>query len=239
MTLDELAARLDELEREHDEVKGERDEFRRLYLEMLEKMRRLELGLFGQKAERVAADDSQLAFDVLSTVLADPQDVTSSQEVRPHKRTKPTGRKPLPDNLPRIEVELVPDEVKQKGLENFDIIGQEVREVVERRPSSMVVVRVIRPKFAPKDRHEEAEARILIAPPIGLPIDRGLAGPGLLADAIVRRLQDHNPTNRLEKIYGREGLPLARSTICEWHGRLAQTLSPVVEAMWADARGSP
>ena len=45
-----------------------------------------------------------------------------------------------------------------------------------------------------------------------LPIARGLAGPGLLADTIVRRWQDHLPLHRLERIYGREGLELARST---------------------------
>jgi transposase len=49
------------------------------------------------------------------------------------------------------------------------------------------------------------------------PIERGLAGPGLLAATIVQRWQDHMPANRQEAIYAREGLLLARSTICSWH----------------------
>jgi transposase len=61
----------------------------------------------------------------------------------------------------------------------------------------------------------------------------------LLADTIVRRWQDHLPLHRLERIYGREGLQLARSTICGWHEALGALVAPLVEAMWADARGAP
>ncbi|HYP91051.1 MAG TPA: transposase [Polyangiaceae bacterium] len=42
----------------------------------------------------------------------------------------------------------------------------------------------------------------------------GLAGPSMLADTIVRRWQDHQPLTRLEDIYRREQLDLAKSTLC-------------------------
>jgi len=71
------------------------------------------------------------------------------------------------------------------------------------------------------------------------PIDRALAGPGPLADTIVRRWQDHLPLHRLERIYGREGLELARSTVCGWHGALAELAKPLVDAMWTDAFTAP
>jgi transposase len=66
-----------------------------------------------------------------------------------------------------------------------------------------------------------------------------LAGPGLLADTIVRRWQDHLPLNRLEQVYAREGLELARSTMCGWHADAAALARPVVQAMWLDAWRSP
>jgi transposase len=47
------------------------------------------------------------------------------------------------------------------------------------------------------------------------------------------------PLHRLERIYGREGLALARSTICGWHEALAGLVKPLVEAMWADALTAP
>jgi transposase len=159
--------------------------------------------------------------------------------VAAHTRAKPTGRKPLPEKLPRVEVELLPPEVQQKGTDAFVRIGEDVTETVERRPASLVVVRVRKPKFVPKGRDATAETTVLQAPPPELPIDRALAGPGLLADTIVRRWQDHLPLHRLERIYGREGLELARSTICGWHEALGGLVKPLLDAMWADARGAP
>ena len=93
-------------------------------------------------------------------------------------------------------------------------------ETIERRPASLVVARVIRPKFLAKDRQRDAETEVFVAEPLELPIPRGLAGPGMLADTIVRRWQDHMPLNRLEDMYARDGIELARSTMCGWHGAL-------------------
>jgi uncharacterized membrane protein len=53
-----------------------------------------------------------------------------------------------------VEIELLPDEVKRAGLDNFERIGEERSEVLERRPASMVVVSVVRPKFVRKEKAE-------------------------------------------------------------------------------------
>jgi hypothetical protein len=55
----------------------------------------------------------------------------------------------------------------------------------------------------------------------------------------VRRWKDHLPLHRLERIYGREGLELARSTACGWHLELAALVKPLIDAMWADALTAP
>jgi len=230
---------------QYEKLVDEREHYRDLYLAALERCRKLELGLLGQKAERLAANDAQLAMQVLATMLGEragamePEAAPEVERVREHTRQKPTGRKPLPENLPRVDVEVVPDEVERDGRDAFEKIGEEVTETVERRPASIVVVRLHKPKFVRKDRERNAETEILIAPPPELPIERGLAGPAFLADTIVRRWQDHLPLYRLESIYAREGLELARSTICGWHAELADLTKPVVDAMWLDARGSP
>src|SRR5262249_45978384 len=62
---------------------------------------------------------------------------------------------------------------------------------------------------------------------------------GMLADTIVKRWQDHLPLNRLEDIYGRDGVDIARSTMCGWHGELAVLVKPLVEAMRQDAFEQP
>jgi transposase len=244
-----IEAKLAELSARLDVLASERDEYRKLYLQALETCRKLELGLVGQRRERLSGGDAQLTMSMLGMLLSDgaggsaappaPTPPPADTPVTAHTRAKPTGRKPLPEKLPRVEVELLPPEVQQKGTDAFVRIGEDVTETVERRPASLVVVRVRKPKFVPKGRDATAETTVLQAPPPELPIDRALAGPGLLADTIVRRWQDHLPLHRLERIYGREGLELARSTICGWHEALGGLVKPLLDAMWADARGAP
>ncbi|MGE3671946.1 MAG: transposase [Polyangiaceae bacterium] len=135
-----------------------------------------------------------------------------------------------------MEIEIVPDEVKRIGLDAFERIGEEVTEVLERRPASLVVARIIKAKFKRKDAEPDAPVEVLVGSTPELPIERGLAGPGMLADTLVRRWQDHLPLNRLEGIYAREGVQLARSTVCGWHAQLAPLAEPLIAAMRDDSR---
>jgi len=72
------------------------------------------------------------------------------EEAEAHTGPKPTGRKPLPDKLPRVDIEVLPPEVQAKGTDAFDKICEDVSEVVERRPSSFVVVRTRRAEIRSK-----------------------------------------------------------------------------------------
>jgi len=222
-------------------VTADRDRYRALYEQLREAYAKLAHGLRGQQAERLPSDDRQLTLGLLATLLGEDAAgaVAPAKPVRAHDRRPPTGRKPLPDHLPRVRIELIPLDVQQQGLDKFDRIGAEVSEVLERRPASMVVVELIRPKYAPKDRPRAGPTRVLIAEPAELPIPRGRAGPGLLADSIVRRWQDHQPLHRLERVYARDGLALNRSTLCGWHEQLADLAQPLLDAMLADALRQP
>jgi transposase len=161
-----------------------------------------------------------------------------TQQVPAHERRKPV-RKPFPEDLPRVTIELVPPEVEQEGREAFEPIGAETREVLERRPASVVIVEVVKKKFVRKSERDALRTAVLVAESPELPIPRGNAGPGFLADSIVKRWQDHLPLHRLEAIYRREGIELNRSTLCTWHLELAELARPVVEAMHADALEQP
>jgi transposase len=220
-------------------VTAERDEFRRLYLDLLALNRKLELGVVGRGRERETGDPNQLTLAMLSMMTGGAMAAAPQQPVRAHERAKPTGRKPLPEKLPRIDVTVLPPEVQARGTDAFEQIGEEVTETVERRPASLVVVRVHKPKFVEKGRDLKHEVQVFQAPSPELPIPRGLAGPALLADTVVRRWADHLPLHRLERVYGRDGLELARSTVCDWHASLAELCRPLVAAMWKDAFAAP
>jgi transposase len=249
-TVDEIAKRLEELEKRFTVAERERDEYRALYLETMERCRKLERGILASKSEKLSENDNQLSLGVLALVLDERKRAeldaalaaaNEEQEVKAHTRKPPTGRKPLSDHLPRVDITIVPPEVEKKGLDAFERIGEDISETIERRPAAYVVARVIRPKFIPKDRERGVGSvtNVLIAPPLQLPIPKGLAGPGMLADTIVKRWQDHLPLNRLEGIYGRDGLDLARSTICGWHAALAELCEPLIAAMRTDAFAQP
>ena len=93
----------------------------------------LRRGLLGKKAERLPSDSQQLSLQILSQMLGDDaaeEDATGlaqpTQDVRPHTRRKPTGRKPLPEHLPIVRIEFIPNEVKlQLTLRSYT---DEVRE---------------------------------------------------------------------------------------------------------------
>ncbi len=237
------AERIEKLEGTLEKVERSLEEYKKLNRLLQEENERLKRGLLGQKAERYSTSDAQLSLTMLEMAFASGEPVAAEspeteQIIAEYTRGK-AKRKPLPESLPRVPIEILPLEVQKEGLDAFDHVGADVREVLERRAPSTVVVQFIYKKFVRKDRDPNDITVVYSPETVEMPIPRGLAGPGMLADTIVRRWQDHQPLNRLEGIYAREGLELARSTICGWHDQLGELVQPLVEAMFADALGEP
>jgi transposase len=223
-------------------VEHELVEYKKLYALLREENERLKRGLNGQKAERLPQNDAQLSLAILALMMGGATDTPApppaEQHVEAHTRQKPKRKLP-PAEWPRVYIELVPPEVEREGLDAFTIIGSETRAVLERRPASCVVVEVVRKKFVRKADKDNLSTEVLIAEPLALPIDKGAAGPGMLAETIIRRWCDHLPLHRQESIYARDGLEIARSTLCGWHTALAALVLPLVAAMKADAWRQP
>jgi Transposase IS66 family/IS66 C-terminal element len=93
-------------------------------------------------------------------------------------------------------------------------------------PASLQVIQYIRLKLACAccDRIVQAAAP-------SRPIERGIAGPGLLAHVLVSKYCDHLPLYRQSQIYARTGVELDRSTLAEWVGGSTRLLAPLVEAL--------
>lgn len=62
-------------------------------------------------------------------------------------------------------------------------------------------------------------------------LDRGLAGPGLLAFIVTSKFADYTPLYRLENIFARSGFEIARSTMSLWCRDVAEILTPLHELM--------
>src|ERR1035438_8228211 len=65
------------------------------------------------------------------------------------------------------------------------------------------------------------------------PIERGMAGPGLLAHVIVGKYGNHLPLYRQEEIFAREGVELDRTLLAQWVGRATALLTPLTDALHA------
>ncbi|MGH7898666.1 MAG: hypothetical protein ACREQQ_11980, partial [Candidatus Binatia bacterium] len=156
-SINDLRARIAELERSLEE-------YRKLYLLAREEIAQLKRGLIGRRAERPPVDDPQLSLAVLDLLLGHETApaATPTEIVAEHTRKKPV-RKPFPEELPRVRVEIVPPEVESAGRDAFEVIGVESREVLERRPASLVVVEVVKPKFVRKESRAALATEVLIA----------------------------------------------------------------------------
>jgi transposase len=143
---------------------------------------------------------------------------------QPRKRA---GRQPLPPELPRIEHRHEPASC-QCGQCGADLvkIGEDISEQLDVEPARFFVHRHIRPQYA--CRPCETVTAAPIPPAI---IDGGLAAVGLLAWIAACKYLDHLPLYRIEQIAVRQGVPLARSTLGEWIGRIGVALQPLADRL--------
>jgi hypothetical protein len=62
-------------------------------------------------------------------------------------------------------------------------------------------------------------------------IDKGIPTAGLLAQVLVAKYSDHLPLYRQERIFGRAGVEIPRSTLAQWVGICGVRLQPLVDAL--------
>ena len=198
-------------------------EIERLKL-LVEKLQRM---LFGTKSEKVLRQIEQLQLQLEELQVATAADLhhlaTTSSKPTPAK----PFRRPLPEHLPREIHTHMPehDACPDCGGKLRDL-GEDAAEMLEYVRASFKVIRHVRPK-----RSCQVCERIVQAPAPMRPIDRGLAGPGLLAHVLVSKYADHQPLYRQSEIYAREGIDLDRSTLAGWVGAASDLLAPLVHAV--------
>ena len=69
-------------------------------------------------------------------------------------------------------------------------------------------------------------------------IDKGMAGPGLLAYIVTSKFSDYLPLYRLEDIFERQGFEISRATQSVWCGDIADLAEPLYELMAERVRAS-
>ncbi len=209
---------------QHELIVSRDSEIEQLKL-LIAKLRRMQFGRSSEKLDR-QIEQLELRLEALQQndaemVAAMPEKIAS---VEPVARS---ARRPLPAHLPREVRTHLP---KQKTCPDcggeLRKLGEDVSEVLERIPSRFQVIRHVRVKLACA-----CCERIVQAAAPSRPIERGVAGPGLLAHVLVSKYGDHLPLYRQSEIYAREGVELDRSTLADWVGGTSRLFEPLVEAL--------
>jgi len=184
---------------------------------------------YGPSRERV--DEHQL-FLFAAAAMAAHRDGPPPEPQSPSAAATPRrghGRQRLPKQLPRRQVtyELPADERHCPTCQApLTRIGEETSERLEYVPASLLVLEERCAKYAcPKG------CTVWTATKPMQPIEKGLPGPGLLAQVAVSKYADHLPLHRQTQMFSRHGVTLSRQTLCDWMGRAASLVTPLVTLM--------
>jgi transposase len=186
---------------------------------------------FGPRSEKYDRDIQQLELRLedleASQAAAETPPIVPATIVLKQQAPRKPARRPLPAELPRETETIAPEHQACPDCGGtLRHLGEDVSETLEYVPARFKVIRTVRPKLSCAGC-----SQIVQAPAPNRPIDRGLAGPGLLAHVLVAKYADHLPLYRQSEIYAREGVELDRSTLADWVGGASRTLQPLVDAL--------
>ena len=203
--------------------------------------------VYGRSSEKIDPNQLPLFKDLLEQ-LRQENDLQPAEEPQPEAKpkSKPNGhgRRKLPADLPReCVVHELPEAEKACPCcgGRREEIGEDVSEHLDYIPAKVFVTRHIRKKYlcrACEQSAAETGPQMVTADKPRMPIEKGLAGPGLLAHVLVSKYDDHLPLHRLERILKRHGIEIARSTMWDWVRQTTDALGPLYDLMAERVLGS-
>lgn len=184
--------------------------------------------LFGRKSEQSTDPATpQLALFNEAESLAEPVAEAVEEVVAPTKRRG--KRKPLPAELPRVEVihELPEHELTCECGCRKHAIGEETSEQLEIVPTQIRVIKHIRKVYACRD----CETAPVTADKPAQLIEKSMASPSVLAMLLTTKYVDGLPLHRFEKVLTRHGIDISRQTLARWVIQCGEHLQPLLNFM--------
>ena len=138
-------------------------------------------------------------------------------------------RKPLPADLPRIQVvhELPEHELTCACGCRKHAIGEEISEQLEIVPMQIRVIKHIRKVYGCRD----CEAAPVTADKPAQLIEKSMASPSVLAMLLTTKYVDGLPLHRFEKVLGRHGIDIPRQTLARWVIQCSEHFQPLLSLM--------
>ena len=182
---------------------------------------------YAASSEKISPDQVCMFNEAEAAVESAP-DADDEIIVPAHTRKK-RGRKPLPDNLPRVDVVHELPESKRHCDHDGQLlveIGEVISEQLDIIPAKIQVIRHVRKKYACN-----CGKTIKTAPLPAQPIPKSMASPGLLAHVAVSKYADGLPLYRVEKVLQRGDIDLPRSTLASWMVKVGELVQPLINLM--------
>jgi transposase len=195
-----------------------------------ERLRRQRIGFLGPASETLS--------DLQLELLAEQEPSTTREEVEAEARREPIataparerkrhpGRKPLPENLPRVEEVIACEANCTRCGEETRLIGYDLSEVLDREPAKWFV------RVTKREKRSCGKCSGVQMPPIAPRIvEKGLASDRVIIETVVAKYCDHVPLYRQEAMIEREaGVEISRATLDGWVMRVGELLLPVAGA---------
>ena len=204
-------------------------------LELKQQIEQFKKMIYGSKHERFIpslSNNPQLALDIQAETIASCSVVNAkkisyikSNVTIEQKPLQHPGRMKLPESLRREEVIIEPGE----DITGCKKMGEEITEVLEYQPGELFVKKYIRNKYA-----KQSNEGVLIGELPSRPIEKAMAGAGLLAQIVIDKYVDHLPLYRQMQRFERSGVKLPYSTLTDWVSGTCKLITPLFDALKAE-----
>jgi len=227
---------INDFEKKVHTIEQEKESILKKFQDILEKFSSMKFELtqlrrlvYGSKKERFVSNQENgqmsLPFEVETKTSSDEEQ--STEEIA-FKRRKPKkrnhkGRLPLPDHLPVEEIFIEPEE----DTTEMKCIGQEITDELEYEAAILKIKRYIRNKYALPDNEGIITGNLPTRP-----IDKCIAGPGLLAHIHVSKFVYHMPFYRQsQRLKTEHQVNIPCTTIDGWQTRTSNLVWPLYEEL--------
>ncbi len=201
-------------------------------LTLTQQLDQLKKMIFGSRHERFVPTDinpSQLALDiqveqVATCNIAEAKKITyikANTSIEQKPLVHP-GRMKLPESLRREEIIIEP----LADTSDCKKMGEEITEVLEYQPGELFVKKYVRVKYS-----KPQSQGVIIGKLPSRPLEKAMAGPGLLAQIVIDKYVDHLPLYRQMQRFERAGLKIPYSTITDWVSATCRLIMPLYEAL--------
>lgn len=209
------------LARAEEKIENEEREIEHLRAQ-IEKLRRMLFGTRSEKLRRQVEETEALLKQ--QEQQSDRYNGRDNDPQVPRQLRQSRHRRPLPEHLPREIHRLEPAESCCPECGNdMEYLSEVSAEQLELVSSALKVIRTVRVKKACTRVEAPAPSR---------PIDRGIAGPGLLARVLTAKYCEHLPLYRQCEIFARQGVDLSRALLSNWVDACCRLMAPLDEALY-------